>query len=58
MTMDNFPFTKDEWDEIEDVSYDMVNEVYREDNVSTETFSKFLTIISKLEKNMADIPNW
>jgi Ni,Fe-hydrogenase I large subunit len=47
--MDKFPFSKDEWGEIEDISYEMVNSVYMYDKVSTEIFSKFLAIIKKLE---------
>ncbi len=54
--MDKFPFTKDEWGEIGDISYDMVNEVYNDDNVSPELFSKFVTIINKLENKYGKHP--
>jgi len=54
--MDKFPFTKDEWGEIGDISYDMVNEVYKDDNVSPELFSKFVTIINKLENKYGKHP--
>jgi len=54
--MDKFPFTKDEWDEIINISHDMVNEVYRYDNISPELFSKFLTTIKRLENKYGKHP--
>ena len=54
--MDKFPFSKDDWGEIENISYEMVNSVYKYDKVSPELFSKFLTTIKRLENKYGKHP--
>ena len=54
--MHKFPFSKDEWDEIVDISCDMVNFLEREDEDSPELFTKFLDIINKLENKYGRHP--